>query len=137
MNCRNMGKMILRLRKEKGMTQKKLADRLQITGNAVSKWERGVSCPDISVVPELAERLGVSMDELLADNLMPDKWQAFKELNAADVKEMAVLLCRWVSLALTAGGLLIFLLGALAQSELCIILCVAVILLGVDSLLSY
>ena len=58
------------------------------------------------------------MDELLAVNLMPDKWQAFKELNAADVKEMAVLLCRCVSLALTAGGLLIF-------------------LLGVDSLLSY
>ena len=130
-------RLVYHLVKEKGMTQKELADRLQITGNAVSKWERGVSCPDISVLPELAEILGVSMDELLAGNLMPDKWQAFKELTAADVKEMAVLLCRCVSVALAAGGLLIFLLGALAQSELCIILCVAVILLGVDSLLSY
>ena len=43
MNSQHMGKLILKLRKEKGMTQKDLAAKLQITDNAVSKWERGVS----------------------------------------------------------------------------------------------
>lgn len=137
MDERHMGKLILSLRKEKGLTQKELADRLQISDNAVSKWERGLSCPDISLLPRLAEILGVGVEELLTGGQKTDMRHVLKDLNRADVKEMAVLLCRCVSLALAAGGLLIFLLGALAQSELCIILCVAVILLGVDSLLSY
>lgn len=136
MDERHMGKLILSLRKEKGLTQKELADRLQISDNAVSKWERGLSCPDISLLPRLAEILGVGVEELLTGGQKTDMRHVLKDLNRADVKEMACLLCRWVSLALAAGGLLIFLLGALAQSELCIILCVAVILLGVDSLLS-
>lgn len=50
MNSQHMGKLILKLRKEKGMTQKDLAAKLQITDNAVSKWERGMACPDISIL---------------------------------------------------------------------------------------
>ena len=134
MNSRNMGKTILRLRKEKNMTQKELADRLQITHNAVSKWERGLSCPDIFVLPELAEILEVSVDELLTGDTKADKWQHFKELNAADVKEMAGLLCRCVSLALSIGGLVIYLIGKLDLADFCVLLCTAIILLGIDSM---
>lgn len=60
-----MGWFIAALRKERHLTQKDLADSLHITDKAVSKWERGLSCPDIALLPELASRLGVTVDELL------------------------------------------------------------------------
>lgn len=55
---------ILRLRKEKGLSQSMLAEKLQITFQSVSKWENNLSCPDISLLPSIAEVLGVSIDEL-------------------------------------------------------------------------
>ncbi len=65
MENEKIGRFICALRKEKGMTQKELAERLGITDKAVSKWERGLSCPDISLLPALAGLLGVSVGELL------------------------------------------------------------------------
>ena len=62
---RSMGEMISALRKEKGLTQKELADMLNITDKAVSKWERDVACPDTMTIPRLAEILGVSVEELM------------------------------------------------------------------------
>lgn len=61
---RSMGEIISTLRKEKGMTQKELADMLNITDKAVSKWERDIACPDTQTIPKLAEILGVSVEEL-------------------------------------------------------------------------
>ena len=60
-----MGKRISNLRKGKGMTQELLAQLLGVTPQAVSKWENDLSCPDISILPQLAEALGVTTDELL------------------------------------------------------------------------
>lgn len=65
MEYTNMGDLICEARKLKNMTQKELADMLNITDKAVSKWERGMSCPDINTIPKLADILGVSADELL------------------------------------------------------------------------
>lgn len=65
MNQKNMGDTIAELRKEKGMTQKELADKLHITDKAVSKWERNVACPDTALIPRLAEILGISIEELM------------------------------------------------------------------------
>ena len=65
MTKQTMGDKICALRKEKGLTQKELAEKMNVTDKAVSKWERNISCPDISSVPALAEILGVSADELL------------------------------------------------------------------------
>lgn len=59
------GFLIKKLRKEKGMTQKELADFLHITDRAVSKWERGLCAPDISLLEPLAEILGISIAELI------------------------------------------------------------------------
>ena len=59
------GSFIKELRKEKNMTQKQLADLLHITDRAVSKWERGVCAPDISLLEPLAEILEVSIVELI------------------------------------------------------------------------
>lgn len=60
-----MGELISKLRKEKGMTQKDLADKMNVTDKAVSKWERNLSCPDINSLPALADVLGISVEELL------------------------------------------------------------------------
>lgn len=62
---KTMGEIISTLRKEKGMTQKELADMLNITDKAVSKWERDVAYPDTQTLPKLAEIFGVSLEELM------------------------------------------------------------------------
>ena len=48
-----------------GFTQKQLAQRLHVTSQAISKWETGASCPDIALLPRIADCLGVSVDALL------------------------------------------------------------------------
>ena len=65
MNTQDFGKFVAELRKEKGMTQLELAEKMGVTDKAVSKWERDLSCPDINSLPNLAEILGVSVDELM------------------------------------------------------------------------
>lgn len=60
--------MIASLRKENGMTQLELAEKMGVTDKAVSKWERDLSCPDVSTIPKLAELFGVSVDELMQVN---------------------------------------------------------------------
>ena len=60
-----LGKRIAQLRKEKGMTQEQLAEKVGVSAQAVSKWENDVSCPDITLLPLLADLFGVSVDELL------------------------------------------------------------------------
>ena len=59
------GQRLQRLRKNAGLTQEDVATKLNITAQAVSKWENDVSAPDISVLVELSDILGVSLDELL------------------------------------------------------------------------
>ncbi len=61
----SMGKRIAQLRKDKGMTQEQLAEKLGVSAQAVSKWENDISCPDITLLPLLASTLGVTTDELL------------------------------------------------------------------------
>ena len=65
MNTSDMGKFICELRKESGLTQKDLAEKLNITDKAVSKWETGRSAPDIALLSPLSDALGVSVVELL------------------------------------------------------------------------
>ena len=57
--------MISTLRKEKGMTQLELAEKMGVTDKAVSKWERDLSFPDINSIPKLAEIFEISVDELM------------------------------------------------------------------------
>ncbi|MBP3667789.1 MAG: helix-turn-helix transcriptional regulator [Clostridia bacterium] len=61
-----MGENIAALRRAAGLTQELLADRLGVTSQAVSKWERQLSCPDVSLLPAMAEVFGVDIDELFA-----------------------------------------------------------------------
>jgi transcriptional regulator with XRE-family HTH domain len=53
------------------MTQKELADQLNVTDKAVSKWERSAACPDTQIIPRLAGILGISVEELLNAKPVP------------------------------------------------------------------
>lgn len=64
-NMKQFGAFIAQMRKERGLTQKELAEKLFISDKAVSKWERGLSLPDISLLQPLAEELSVTVTELL------------------------------------------------------------------------
>ena len=65
MDNKKFGQFILKLRKEKGWTQLELAEKLNITDKAVSKWERGVGFPDIKMIEPLAEIFNVSVLEIM------------------------------------------------------------------------
>ena len=61
-----IGKFIAECRKKANLTQMQLAEKLSITDKAVSKWERGVAMPDTSIMLELCDILGISVNELLS-----------------------------------------------------------------------
>lgn len=65
MTNKTMADVIAGRRKELGLTQKELAEKLNITDKAVSKWERGIACPDTATIPKLAQTLGISIEELM------------------------------------------------------------------------
>ena len=61
----SLGSRIAELRRKKNMTQEDLANALGVTPQAVSKWENDLSCPDITLLPQLARLFDVTTDELL------------------------------------------------------------------------
>ena len=65
MDREKTGALIAAARKERGLTQKELAERLHISDRAVSKWERGAGFPDVSLLEPLADALGLSVISLL------------------------------------------------------------------------
>jgi len=81
---RQFGAFVAGLRKEKGWTQKELAERLFISDKAVSKWETGASIPDTSLLVPLAEQLGVTVTELLLGRRM----ESGEELSPGQVEEI-------------------------------------------------
>ena len=66
-----LGRFIAQRRKERNMIQRELAEKLHVTDKAVSKWERGAGCPDISLLEPLAEALELSVDQLLTYQTAP------------------------------------------------------------------
>lgn len=65
MNKEKFGEFVCKLRKEKGLTQQELGDKLHLTNKAISKWERGLSFPDICILQDIAQTLDVTVLELL------------------------------------------------------------------------
>lgn len=66
MNKESLGKFIAQTRREKGMTQQTLAEQLHVTNTAVSKWERGICYPDLTLLESLATELDLTISELMA-----------------------------------------------------------------------
>ena len=84
-----LGENIARLRKEKGMTQEDLANELNISYQAVSKWENGISSPDISNIKLLAQFFGVSIDSLFGLELTPEEPAVFPDNEEAVRSDLA------------------------------------------------
>ena len=105
------GKLISELRKQQGLTQQQLADKLSLSNKTISKWESGSGSPDLSNLAILADALGVSVDELLRGELnrveakqnsgISEGNVSKKELTPEQKKERAI-----IALAASIGAVL-------------------------------
>lgn len=98
MDCGKTGKIIFELRREKGMTQKQLADAINISDKTVSKWERGLGCPDVSLLGELSEVLEVNVEKLLGGCL--DK----NDTDGGNMKKLKFYVCPECGNIMTSTG---------------------------------
>lgn len=98
MDCSKVGGLILSLRKEKGLTQKQLADAMNISDKAISKWERGLGCPDVSLLQTLSQVLGVNVEKLLLGSLEPN------DKDGGNMKRIKFYYCPTCGNTLTATG---------------------------------
>lgn len=87
MNYDKMGNLIYTLRKEKHMTQLQLAQRMNISDKTVSKWERGLGCPDVSLLAELSRILEVDLEKLLEGEL------GEKDVLGGNMKKLKFYIC--------------------------------------------
>ena len=79
MDQEKIGALIASLRKKQGLTQSQLGAKVGVGDRAVSKWERGITCPDISIINELSSILGITSDELLKGELTKEHKEQLKE----------------------------------------------------------
>lgn len=87
MNQEAIGKFIAACRKEKKLTQMQLAEKLNITNRAVSKWETGKSCPDVSIMLELCNILEITVNELLSgERISMENYQKKAEENLIELQ---------------------------------------------------
>ena len=111
MEKNTLGAKIAALRKQQGMTQLELAQKLGVTDKAVSKWERDLACPDIHSLPTLAQMLQVNVEELFPDQ------KARPEQKKQDNIQMKLLVFRSVALAMGVAMVVLSLLGQLDDNS--------------------
>lgn len=73
MDLERIGRFIAECRKEKGITQARLAEKINITDKAVSKWETGKGLPNVSIMIELCNILGINVNELLSGERLSEE----------------------------------------------------------------
>ncbi len=98
MDSKKTGALIRMLRDERELTQNQLADLLGVSDKAVSKWERGGGCPDIALLPAIADVFGVSLATLVQGDLAPDDTQG------GSMKRMAFRVCPTCGNIITTTG---------------------------------
>lgn len=90
MNQKKIGEFISSVRRERKLTQAQLAEKLNLSVNAVSKWERGINLPDYSNLPLLCEILNISLNELFAgEHLSSESIEKTAEQNILDLLKQA------------------------------------------------
>ena len=109
--------MISTLRKEKGMTQLELAEKMGVTDKAVSKWERDLSFPDINSIPKLAEIFEISVDEL-----MQVKTETKENIDKNKVDEIVDVALKGIGMAMGIAVAVLSILGELETESAFIML---------------
>lgn len=89
MNQIKIGKFIKEKRKEKKITQNELAEKLNVTDRAISKWENGNCMPDSGIIPELCEILGITINDLFSGEIIDNKnYNQNAEQNLLDITKL-------------------------------------------------
>lgn len=87
MNQEKIGKFISELRKEKGMTQEQLVEKMGVTDKSISRWENGKTMPDYSILKELCDTLDITINELFTgEKIAKDKYQKAAEANLIELR---------------------------------------------------
>ena len=87
MDCNKVGRLIHDLRKEKSLTQRQLAELMNISDKTISKWERGLGCPDVSLLHELSGALNVNIEKILLGDLEPNS------MDGGNMKRVKFFMC--------------------------------------------
>lgn len=88
MNQEKIGKFIAEKRKENKLTQEQLAEKLNISKNAVSKWERGINLPDVSIMQDLCKILNITLNELfIGEKILDEKYKEVADSNLLNALE--------------------------------------------------
>ena len=112
MEKQTFGTMIAAMRKENGMTQLELAEKMGVTDKAVSKWERDLSFPDINSIPKLADIFNVTVDEL-----MQVKADTKENTENNKVSEIVNVALKGVALAMGIAVVVLSFIGELETNE--------------------
>lgn len=115
MDAKKMGGFISALRKEKGYTQATLAEILSVSNRTVSKWENGDGYPDITILPDIAKALGVTVDELLAGEKVPKEIVADFKITEIKNKDNLVNFFKICNVIALFFGIFALLLGTITE----------------------
>lgn len=123
---KSIGETIANLRKQKGMTQSELAEKMNVTDKAVSKWERDLSCPDINTISKLADVLDVSVEELLKTKK--------QDYSNNKIKDLINLILKAVAIAMGIGVVVLNILDKIETKSSIIMLGIGMFCIGLYSL---
>lgn len=119
---KSIGETIAYFRKQKGLTQSELAEKMNVTDKAVSKWERNLSCPDINTISKLADILDVSVEELLKTKK--------QDYSNSKIKELINLILKAVGLAMGIGVVVLNILNKIELKSSIIMLGIGMFCIG-------
>lgn len=119
---KSIGETIAYFRKQKGLTQSELAEKMNVTDKAVSKWERNLSCPDINAISKLADILDVSVEELLKTKK--------QDYSNSKIKELINLILKAVGLAMGIGVVVLNILNKMELKSSIIMLGIGMFCIG-------
>ncbi|MEG2892353.1 MAG: helix-turn-helix transcriptional regulator [Clostridium sp.] len=118
------GELIQSLRKQRGMTQRQLAELLNVSDRAVSKWERGESYPEVTTLVKISEILRVSTDELLKGKVSEENTNRFIDYNLKRFQNRALI--GFISISISIFGVLQFSYGEFTGIVRLVLLCLAI-----------